>query len=52
MASPPVAPGSDGECERGEGSREPMPRIDVGGKFVVAAAEVLDEGMPRADHLC
>jgi hypothetical protein len=40
MASPSVAPRSDSGCELGEGIREPMPRIDVGGKFVVAAAEV------------
>jgi hypothetical protein len=27
-----------------------MPRIDVGGQFVMAAAEILDEGVPRADY--
>ncbi len=52
MASSPVAPRSDGECELTEGSGEPIPGIDVGGKFVVAAAQILDEGVPRADHLC
>jgi hypothetical protein len=52
MASPPVAPRSDGEYQLGEGSREPMPGIDVGGQFVVAATQVLDEGVPRTDHLC
>jgi hypothetical protein len=29
-----------------------MPGIDVGGQFIVAAMQVLDEGAPRADHLC
>ncbi len=52
MASPPVVPSSDDECEFGEGSREAMPGVDVGGKFVVAAAKVLDEAVPRADQLC
>jgi hypothetical protein len=46
MASPSVAPRSDGECELGEGSREPMPGTNVGGKFIVAAAKVLDAGVP------
>ena len=52
MASSTVAPRSDGEGELGEGSREPMPGMNVGGKLVVAAAQVLDEGVPRTDHLC
>src|SRR5947209_7425866 len=51
MASSTVAPRSDGEGELGEGSREPMPGMNVGGKLVVAAAQVLDEGVPRTDHL-
>jgi hypothetical protein len=51
MASPAVAPRSDGECELSEGSREPMPGSDVGGKFVVAATQVLNESVPRADYL-
>jgi hypothetical protein len=41
---------SDGERQLGERSREPMPRVNVGGKFVVAAANVLDKGMADADH--
>jgi len=40
MALPAVVPRSDGECELGEGSREPMPGSDVGSKFVVAAVQV------------
>lgn len=36
--------------EFGEGVRNPVLRIDVGGKFVVAATQVLDENVPRADH--
>src|SRR5918997_812338 len=48
-------PSSTGACRRcclratarraefGEGSREPLPRIDVGGQFVVAATQVLNE---------
>src|SRR5436305_940770 len=46
MASPRVAPRSDGECELGEGRREPMPGVDVGSQLVVAATQVLDEGVP------
>jgi hypothetical protein len=38
MASSPVTSRSDGEGELGEGSREPIPGINVGGQFVVAAA--------------
>ena len=45
-----VAPRSDGEGEFGEGRGEPMVRVEVKGEFVVAAAEVLDEGVPRTDH--
>ena len=32
---------SDGEDEFGEGLRDPMPRIDVGGQFVMTAVEIL-----------
>jgi hypothetical protein len=49
MASPPAAPRSDGEYELGEGSREPVPEIDVGGQFLVATASVLDENVPGAE---
>ena len=42
MASPPVAPRSDGECQLGEGSREPIPGIDIGSQFVVAATQVVE----------
>jgi len=38
-----VASHSDGEGEFGEGRREPVARVEVGGEFVVAAAEVLRE---------
>src|SRR5947209_12027391 len=41
---------SDGERELGERSREPMPRVNVGGQFVVAAANILDKGVAEADH--
>lgn len=41
----------DGEGEFGEGLRDPMPRIDIKVEFVVAAVEVLDEGVSRADDL-
>lgn len=50
QASPSTAARSDGERELGERSREPMPRVYVSGKFVVAAANVLDKGMADADH--
>jgi hypothetical protein len=41
---------SDGEGKVGEGDREPMARIEVGGEFIVAAAEVLDEGVSGTDQ--
>jgi hypothetical protein len=41
---------SDGERQLGERTREPMPRGHVGGKFVVAAANILDKGMADTDH--
>jgi hypothetical protein len=41
---------SDGEGEFGEGLRDPMPRIDVGGQFVMTAVEILEEGVSRADY--
>jgi hypothetical protein len=34
---------SDGEDEFGEGLRDPMPRIDFGGQFVMTAVEIMDE---------
>jgi hypothetical protein len=43
---------SDGEDEFGEGLRDPMPRIDVGGKFVMTAVEILEEGVSRAERSC
>jgi hypothetical protein len=46
MASSPVAPRSDGECQLGEGSREPIPGIDIGAQFVVAATQVLEKACP------
>jgi len=36
--------------EFGEPVRDPVPRINVGAKFVVAAVEVLHEGVPCADR--
>ncbi len=41
---------SDGEDEFGEGLRDPMPRIDVGAKFVMTAVEILDEGVSGTDY--
>ncbi len=41
---------SDGERQLGERSREPMPRAYVSGKFVVATANILDQGVADADH--
>jgi hypothetical protein len=43
---------SDGAGEFGEGLRDPMPRIDVGAKFVMTAVEILDERVSRTDHSC
>ena len=37
---------SDGHREPVEGLMEPMAGGDVDGKFVVSAAEILDEGVP------
>jgi hypothetical protein len=45
-------PGSDSEDEFGEGRREPVLRFGVNSEFIVAAAEVLYERMPCADHPC
>ena len=41
---------SDGAGEFGEGFRDPMPWSDVKAEFVMAAVQVLDEGLPCADH--
>ena len=41
---------SDGKRQLSERSHEPMPKINIGGKFVVAAANILDKGMADADH--
>ena len=41
---------SDGERQLGERSREPMPGVYVSGKFVVAAANILDKGVADADY--
>jgi hypothetical protein len=38
-------PCSDGEGQFGEDRREPVLRVGVHAEFVVAAAEVLDEGV-------
>ena len=42
--------GLDGERELGQGSCQPVLRINVGGQFVVAAANILDKGVTDADH--
>ena len=41
---------SDGSGELGEGGGEPMLRREIGGELVVAAAEVLHEGVSGGDH--
>ena len=43
--------GSDRERELGEGRRQLMSRVGIQAEFVVAAAEVLHEGVSCADHL-
>ncbi len=48
----PRGGGSDGESEFGERGGEPILGISVDAEFVVAAAEVLDEGVPGADDPC
>jgi hypothetical protein len=35
----------DGEGKFGEGVRDPMPRIDVGGQFVMTTVEILEKGL-------
>jgi hypothetical protein len=45
-----VVPRSDDEGEFGEGRREPMLWVEFYAEFVVAAADVLDEGVSSADH--
>ena len=52
MASPAGCARSDSEHKLGERSRKPMPAINVGVEFVMTATQVLDEGVPEADHLC
>lgn len=42
---------SDGKCELGEGGRQSVLWIDVGGEFVVATAQVLQERVTSRDHL-
>lgn len=46
-----VVPGSDGTREFGEDCLEPMLLVDIDTEFVVAAAQVLDEGVPGTDHV-
>jgi hypothetical protein len=43
---------SDGHRELVEGCADPVAGGDVGGEFVVAAAEVLDEAMPGGQGPC
>ena len=40
---------SDGEGEFGEGLPDPMPRVEIKAEFVMAAVEILDEGVSCAD---
>jgi hypothetical protein len=40
----------DGERELGEGCWKPALRVDIHAELVVALAEVLDEGVSRADY--
>jgi sigma-70-like protein len=49
---PRLTPRSDSEGEFGEGRRESMPWINIKAEFVVATAEVLNEGVSGADHSC
>jgi hypothetical protein len=42
----------DGGCEFGEGRWKPVSRVGIHADFVVASAEVLDEGLPRAGYSC
>jgi hypothetical protein len=46
-----VAPELDGVGEFGEDRGDPMPRVDIDTKFVVSAAEVLDERVPGTDDV-
>ena len=46
----PLGGCSDGKGEFGERRREPVPWVDLDAEFVVAVADVLDEGMSGADH--
>ncbi|OHV41053.1 hypothetical protein BCD49_38980 [Pseudofrankia sp. EUN1h] len=46
-----LLPWSEGPSELGERLREPAMGFGVGGTFVVAAADVLDEGVPGSDDL-
>lgn len=41
---------SDGEGKCGDSLRDPMPQIDIQAEFVMAAVEVLDEGVSCADY--
>lgn len=41
---------SDGEGEFGKDRREPISRLDIDAKLVVAAAHILGKGLPCAGH--
>ena len=43
---------SDGDCEVVEGDAEPVVSVDVGGDVVVAAAQVLHEGVTGGHDPC
>ena len=51
IVQPVVALGSDRTREFGEGCREPMLRVNIDTKFIVAPAQVLNEGVPGTDHV-
>ena len=45
-----IGPYSDRKGKFGKDGRKPIPWVDIDAEFVVAAAKILDEGMPGADH--
>lgn len=45
-----MVPRSDGKGKFDEGGREPMAQVGIDSEFIVAASEVLDEGVPSTDH--
>ena len=41
---------SDDESKFGEDRRKPIPQTDIDAKLVMAAADILHEGVPCTDH--